>query len=300
MRSRESRSVPRLDLAGYVFIMPAFLMYTVFYVLPMIELGRLSFFRWDGLGTQRYIGLGNYEQLWQDALFWQALQHNILWVLGAMIIPVSAGLFIAILLARTPLRGRVVFRTLYFMPQVLSTVVVAIIWGWIYNPTYGALNTLLDTTGLSFLKQPTGLLGSSTLALPALFIAWSWVHYGFTMVIFIAALASIDEVYFDAAKVDGANLRQQFRHVLLPFMRGAITTAVLITAISAFQVFDLVFIMTNGGPGRSTMVITLYMINNAFFFQKVGYGAAIAVVFSLILLTLSLIFLRIRNAFGTT
>lgn len=287
-----------IDLAAFLFILPALVIYSVFYIYPMLELVRFSFLRWDGLGAQRFVGFNNYVQLFNDDIFWQALQHNIIWVVGAMIIPVSAGLLIAILLVRTPMKGKIIFRTLYFMPQVLSSVIVAIIWGWIYNPSYGALNTMLDTIGFGFLIPNTGFLGSRDFALLALFIAWSWVHYGFTMVIFIAGLAGIDEVYFDAAKVNGANLWQQLRFVLIPLMRGSITTAVLVTAISAFQVFDLVFIMTNGGPGRSTMVTTLYMLNNAFFFQKVGYGATVAVVFSAILLTLSLIFLRIRK-FGT-
>ncbi|MBK9123617.1 MAG: sugar ABC transporter permease [Chloroflexi bacterium] len=285
---------------AYLFILPACVMYTLFYMYPMLELGRLSLLRWDGLGVQRYVGFNNYGQLLNDSIFWQALQHNIVWVIGAMIIPVTGGLMIAILLVRSKMKGKVLFRTLYFIPQVLSSVVVAIIWGWIYNPTYGAVSTVLTGIGLESILPATGILGSQDLALPALFIAWSWVHYGFTMVIFIAGLSNIDEVYFDAAKVDGATIWQQLRYVLLPFLRGPLTTAVLVTAISAFQVFDLVFVMTNGGPGRSTTVTTLYMINNAFFFQKVGYGATIAVVFSGILFTLSLLFLRLRNAFGDT
>ncbi len=299
MEHREQRRYPGIDLAAFLFILPALVIYSVFYIYPMLELVRFSFLGWDGLGTQRYVGFNNYEQLFQDDIFWLALKHNIIWVVGAMIIPVTAGLLIAILLVRTQMKGKIIFRTLYFMPQVLSSVIVAIIWGWIYNPSYGALNTMLNGIGLSVLIPRTGFLGSQDFALLALFVAWSWVHYGFTMVIFIAGLSGIDEVYFDAAKVNGANLWQQLRFVLIPFMRGSITTAVLVTAISAFQVFDLVFIMTNGGPGRSTTVTTLYMINNAFFFQKVGYGATIAVVFSAILLTLSLVFLRIRK-FGAT
>jgi ABC-type sugar transport system permease subunit len=181
----------------------------------------------------------------------------------------------------------------FFLPQVLSSVTVAIIWGWIYNPAFGAANSILDLIGFGFLKQQW--LGDRQLVLPALFIAWSWVHYGFTMVVFIAALEGIDEVYFDAAKVDGANYLQQFRHIILPFIRGPLTTVVLVTAIAAFQVFDLVYVMTNGGPARASSVVPLYMIDNAFLFQKVGYGSAIAVVLALFILVFSIIFLWARG-----
>lgn len=245
--------------------------------------------------SKTFVGLENYrELLFSDPRFWQALQHNVLWMLAAVVIPLIAGLFLAILLVRSPVRGRTFFRTIYFLPQVLSSVVVAIIWRWIYNPNYGALNKILETVGLSFLKR--AWLGDMDLALPALFIAWSWVHYGFSMVIFIAALQGIDEEYFDVARVDGANWFQQLRYVILPFIRGPLTTVMLITAIAAFQIFDLVFIVTHGGPGYSTNVLSVYMYDNAFRFAKVGYGATVAMVLGMIILMFSIAFLRLRGA----
>jgi len=282
-------------LQGYLFIIPAFVLYATFFLWPLVQLVQLSLTDWDGLSPKHFIGLGNYRLLlFDDEVFWKAFGHNVLWLLAAEVLPVALGLVLAILLARSPMRGRAFFRALYFAPQVLSSVIVAVIWRWIYNPTSGALNTFLRAIGLGSLQR--GWLGDSLLAFPALFIAYTWVGYGFTMVIFLAALQDIDETLFDAAKVDGANWLQQFRHVLVPSIRGPLTTVLLITAIGSFQVFDLVFILTRGGPGFATQVLAMYMYQNAFPFSRVGYGATIAVTLGVIILIFSLIFLRVRNA----
>ena len=277
----------------YLYLMPALAMYSAFFLLPTIQLVILSLHEWDGLNPRRYVGLANFSKLLQDQQFWGAFEHSVVWMMAAVVVPVLAGLLLALLLSRTPLFGRVFFRTIFFLPQVLSSVTVAIIWDWVYNPAFGAANSILDMIGLGVLKQRW--LGDRNLVLPALFIAWSWVHYGFTMVIFIAAMEGIDEVYFDAAKVDGANRWQQFRHVVLPFIRGPLTTVMLVTAIAAFQVFDLVYVMTNGGPAHASTVVPLYMIDNAFLFQKVGYGSAIAVMLALFILVFSILFLWARG-----
>jgi ABC-type sugar transport system permease subunit len=284
-------------LSPYVYLAPAMLVYLAFFIYPFVQLVILSLQRWDGIRPKHWIGLENYQHLlFEDPKFWLSVRHNVSWMIAALVVPVMIGLLLAILLYRSPLRGKVFFRTVYFIPQVLSSVVVALIWNWIYNPNFGALNRILEAISLDALKR--GWLGEPILALPALFIAWSWIHYGFTMVIFIAALQGIDETYFDAAKVDGANWLQQFRHVLVPFIQGPLTTVLLITAISAFQVFDIVFVLTRGGPADHTMIMSILMYQNAFEFDKVGYGAAIAVLLGLIVLVMSAVFLRMRGVLG--
>jgi ABC-type sugar transport system permease subunit len=285
----------RDNVTAYTYVAPAFIVYAMFFLWPAARLVQLSLQKWDGLGEPAYVGFDNYQRLLNDPVFWRAFQHNVAWMLAAVIVPVLFGLFLAILLVRSPMHGRVVFRTIYFMPQVISSVVVAIIWNWIYNPSFGALNEMLGFLGLSSLQR--GWLGEPNLALPAVFIAWSWVHYGFTMVIFIAAIQGIDEVYFDAAKVDGANGWQQFRHVMIPFIRAPLSTIVLVTAISSFQVFDLVFIMTGGGPANATMVLPIFMLDNAFKFHNVGYGATIAVALGFFIVIMSIVFLRLQGVF---
>lgn len=304
MRSKSSWSQPftartalgrQPKLVPYLFILPAFLIYASFFLWPILQLVLLTLQDWDGIGEKRFVGIENYRELFfSDPAFWAAFIHNLVWMLAALIVPVSIGLFLAILLARGAMRGRAIFRTIYFVPQVISSVVVAVIWRWIYNPSFGALNQFLAALGLSSFQR--GWLGDADLALPALFIAWSWVQYGFAMVIFLAALQNIDEVYFDAAKVDGANWWQQFRHVLLPAIRRPLTIVLLIISISSFQVFDLVFITTRGGPGNATMNLAVYMYQTTFAFNRVGYGATVAMTLGAVILTFSVLFLFVRGA----
>lgn len=296
-----SMKTERLDggrfdsLTPYLYILPAFLLYLIFFLLPAVWLVWLSLHEWSGMGPWHFVGAGNYRRLVGDDMFWLAFRHNLAWVLAAMVVPVGIGLALALLLARSPLRGGVFFRMIYFIPQVLSSIAVAVVWSWIYNPTYGALNQVLGAIGLSSLQR--GWLGDANLALPALFIVWTWIYYGFTMVIFLAALESIDETLFEAAKIDGAVWHQQMTNVLLPSIRGPLTTILLITAISAFQVFDIIFALTNGGPGRATIVLPLYMLDSAFTFRRIGYGAAVAVALGGMILIFSLGLLRLRSAY---
>ncbi len=283
------------DFSPYLFIVPALMVYAGFFVYPLIKLVELSLYKWDGILERRFVGLRHYQKLLGDDRFWDALSHNFSWMIAAVIIPVLFGLFLAILLSRSSMYGRILFRTIFFMPQVLSSVTVSLIWQWIYNPTYGAINVFLKAIGLEHLAQ--GWLGDSDLVLPALFIAWSWVHYGFTMIIFIAAIDAVDEVLFDAAKVDGANWWQQFRHVLLPSIRGALTTIILVTAISSFQVFDMVYVLTRGGPGDASLVVPVYMLESAFTLRKVGYGATVAIAMGLVIVGFSVLFLVLRGVY---
>lgn len=278
-----------------LYLLPAFGVYAAFFLWPTWQMIRLSFFHWDGVTVGSPAGVENYTRIAADPLFWTALTNTASWTAAAIIVPVIVGLGLAVLLSRTPLFGKTLFRTLFFLPQVLSSVVVAVLWRWIYNPSYGALNTTLDAVGLDWLTQ--GWLGNSSLALPALFVAWSWTHYGFVMVVFMAAIDDIDETYFDAAAVDGANMWQQIRHVLIPAIRGPMTTVVLITAIAAFQIFDLVYLLTNGGPARSTSVLAHFMFQAAFHFRKVGYGATIGMALMVMILAMSLVLIRLRRGF---
>lgn len=295
MQSISSRNSIKNNIKGYGYVAPALIMYLMFFIWPFIQLIWLSMHKWSGMGPREFIGLENYQNLIADKQFWLAFQHNIFWTISAIIIPVSAGLFLAVLLSRSSMHGKIFFRAIYFFPQVISSIAVAVVWSWIYNPTYGVLNQILGAVGLGFLKL--GWLGDKNLALPALFIAWSWIHYGFCMVIFIAALEGIEEVYFEAAKIDGANRWQQVRHILIPFIRRPLTTIILITIISAFQVFDIVFALTNGGPGRATNVLPLYMLDSAFTFHKIGYGATIAVFLALLIFIFSFSLLILRGTF---
>ena len=277
------------------YLLPAFGVYGAFFLWPASQLVRLSFIRWNGVTDAEAAGISNYVKLGSDPLFWAAFRNTVLWTMAAIVVPVLVGLALAIFLSRTQMFGKTLFRTLFFMPQALSTVAVAVQWGWIYNPSFGALNTVLRSMGLdSFVK---GWLGEPDLALWAIFLAWTWTQYGFAMVIFIAAIDDVEESLFEAASIDGASVRQQIRYVLIPAIRGPVTTVVLIMTIAAFQVFDLVLLLTNGGPGRSTSVLAHFMYEVAFRFRRVGYGAAIGVVLMALVLGAAVAIIRLRRAF---
>jgi ABC-type sugar transport system permease subunit len=273
------------------------LVYGTFSLWPTLQLVLLSLHDWDGLSPKQFIGIQNFIELAADDIFREALLHNVLWMIGAALLPVGIGLGLATFLARSSAFGRTALRTIYFLPQVLATVAVAVIWGWIYDPTFGAVNTVLIATGLGGFAMPW--LGDQTTALPALFAAWTWIQYGFSMVVLLAGLNAIDETYYDAAKVDGAGRWQQFRYVTIPFLSGPLATVVLVTAIGAFQLFDLVFVMTRGGPGTSTEVLDLYMLENAIRYNRVGYGAAVAVALMVMVWLFSILYLRSRGTFRT-
>lgn len=269
-------------------------MYGIFFLIPLIQLIRLSLTSWKGLGPKRFIGFENYIHAFKDPFFFDGIQHNLFWIVASLLIPVTLGLVLAIFICRSKtLRGKTIYRTIYFLPQVLSSVVVCIIWRWIYSPSDGALFQLLDLLGLSFLKH--GWLGDPLTALPALFLIFTWVHYGFCMIIFIAALQGIDEEFFDAAKVDGANWWHQFKSILIPSLLGPLSTVILITIIGAIQIFDYIYIITRGGPMSSTMVISFYMYTTAFSNSRVGYGSSVATIMGTFILVFSVIFITIRN-----
>jgi raffinose/stachyose/melibiose transport system permease protein len=295
VRRDSTRRVGWLNsIPAYLYLVPALVLYAIFFLWPLTRLIQLSTVTWKGLGQKTFVGLGNYQKLLtSDPDVWLALKHNAIWMIFAVILPVAIGLFLAVFLSRGPLHGRLLFRTIYFLPYVLSSAAIAVIWRGMYNPNYGAVNGILEAVGLEALTR--GWLGDRSVALPALFIAWTWAAYGLGMVIFLAALQGIEETYYDAAKVDGANALQQFWYVTLPFIRRPLATVILLRIIAAFQVFDLVYIMTEGGPAKATLVLSIHMFNAAFHYSRVGYGATIATFLGLLILVLTIAFQHVRN-----
>jgi raffinose/stachyose/melibiose transport system permease protein len=282
------------SIPAYLYLAPALALYAVFFLWPLTKLVQLSTVEWQGLGPRTFVGLANYERLLtSDPDVWLALKHNVIWMVFAVTFPVAIGLVLAVFLSRSPLHGRLLFRTIYFLPYVLSSAAIAVIWRGMYNPNYGAVNGILTAVGLEALGR--GWLGDRAMALPALFVAWAWAAYGLGMVIFLAALQGIDETYYDAAKVDGANTLQQFWYVTLPFIRRPLSTVILLRIIAAFQVFDLVYIMTDGGPAKATLVLSIHMFHAAFRWHRIGYGATVAVLLGLLILAITVVFQQFRN-----
>jgi raffinose/stachyose/melibiose transport system permease protein len=279
-------------LVAYLFILPVVLLYVIFVLRPTLQTFWLAFYKWNGISVDReWIGLANFQRLLTDPIFWQALQHSVVWAVIVVAFNLIVGLVAAALLASS-IRGRLIFRLGYFLPVVQASIVTAMIWRWIYAPT-GVLNTGLDAIGLGFLAR--GWLGDFTVVLPALAIASSWMTFGLSVVILLAGMQGIDPTLYDAARVDGAGPTRMFLDITIPSLRNTITIVILLALVDAFKVFDIIWATTEGGPIRSTEVLSTYLFKEGFQQNQYGYGSAIAVALSLIILASSILNLAIRE-----
>ena len=279
--------------AGFLFVLPALLLYLVFMVYPFFRSIYFSFTSWNGvLPYKEWVGLANYRELVQDSLFWLSLQHTVIWVVVGTIAPIVIGMLLAILLWRRP-KGFTLFRTIFFMPQVLSTVVIGIIWNWIYNPIFGILNEGLDAVGLEDISR--GWLGDPDVALYAVLVAAIWATIGLCFVIFLAGLQNVSKDLLEAATIDGANAWQRFWNVTVPQMASVINVVVALLLIWGFSVFDVIFVMTGGGPANATEVLATLTYKEAFTLNNVGYASSISVVITILSLIASVTFIRLRE-----
>ena len=292
-RGQLSPRAKRKALAGWAFVVPALLIYAFFFVQPFFYSIYYSLTDWNGADpVKQFVGLGNYIKLAGDSLLWQALGHNLIWVIIGTVSPIAIGLLLGVLIWTGAL-GRVLFRTIYFLPVVLSEVVIAIIWNWIYHPLFGAVNQILRGIGLDHLAR--GWLGDPQTALLALLMTAIWSYYGFCFVIIMAGLQNVDISLVEAATIDGANGWQRFIHVIVPQLSHVLTMITAFTLIGGFNVFGIVFVMTQGGPGTATQVIATYTYRKAFQESQVGYGAALSMVMTILSLVTSYIFIRLRE-----
>ncbi|MCZ7547322.1 MAG: sugar ABC transporter permease [Anaerolineae bacterium] len=229
---------------AYLYILPGFVVYALFVLIPIASTFLYSLTEWTGFSDPAYIGLDNYRRLVNDPKFWNALGNNLFFIIFYTILPIMLGLLLTSLIARTRLRGMIVYRVGLFVPQVMSAVVVGIIWRWIFDFN-GPFNELLRTVGLESAVTPW--LGNFQTARNAAGGVGTWVEYGLAMVLFIAGAQSINEDLYEAARVDGANALQQFWYITLPGLRQQLLVAFTLTFIAALRVFDLVFVLTRGG-----------------------------------------------------
>ena len=279
---------------GLLYLFPAFLIYLLFTFIPIIETFRASFFDWNGFSESRtFIGFGNYIKLFSDPLFLKAISNNLVFILFYSILPILIGLLLSALLSGQPIPGFSFFRTLYFLPQVISMVVVGVVWRWMFNPLSGPINQFLSLVGLDQLRQ--AWLGSFQYALPAVGSIGTWVQYGFCMVLFLAGIQRIPIEYYEAASLDGANGFKQFVYITVPGLKSEIGVAMITTMIAALRVFDLIYSTTRGGPGDSTLVTGFLIYRSAILNNRIGYGAAIAMVLTIIILALSFLIRRMMR-----
>jgi raffinose/stachyose/melibiose transport system permease protein len=276
-----------------LFVAPALLIYLVFMIYPFLNTIYLSFTNWDGITANKdWVGLSNYVRVFGEEAALKAFVNNIIWVILGTVAPVVLGLFEA-LLVWSGARGSLLFRTLFFLPFVLPLVVVGIVWQWIYHPLFGIVNTVLDSFGLDWLSR--GWLADPHTALYAVLIAAVWGQTGFCFLILHASLQNVDMSTVEAAMIDGANWFQRARSIVIPQIAPQITMVTAVTLIGGFAVFDIIYVMTGGGPGNASQVLATYTVQVAFQQNQAGFGSSLAMLITILSLVSAVAFVRLRE-----
>ncbi len=265
---------------GVLLVVPVTVMMVVFFLLPLGNSLVYSVVDFDGLSTNPpFVGLANFREMFTDDLVWHALQNNAVWIVIGTAAPLVLGLGIALLLWGIG-RGSLIYRLCFFLPFVLPGVAVGIVWGWIYDPVQGLLNKALGAVGLSSLER--GWLGDPRTALYAILVTAIWGGTGFATVIFISALRNVDAELVDASRIDGAVGLARLWHIILPQIMPVFLMVLTLTLVGGFSVFDIIFIMTGGGPAGATDVIGTYAYTNAFQLSRIGYGTTLALLITVL------------------
>ena len=274
------------QFAGWIFILPALVGTLIFIVIPVICSFGLSFAKWDLLNPIQFVGLSNYKDIFADDLFYKILWNTIVFAVSTSVLGVIIPLVLACIL-NSKIRGSEFYKTAYFLPFITPMIVIGVVWEWIFDPNIGFLNHILHLH--------INWLYDTHYAMTALIIVSVWKLIGYNMLIFLSALSGISQSMFKAAKIDGASPFQTFKNVTVPLLSPSIFFVVIITAISSLQVFDLIYLMTQGGPFESTNVLVYAIYKNAFEYFNVGKASAIAYVLFIIILVLTLIQWNLRK-----
>ena len=276
----------RTWFTAYSFLLPALLLFVFLELYSLLYNVYIGFHDWNGFGDPKYVGLNNYKFLADDELFWDALEHNVIFMIVALGVMSVLSLFIALILD-SGMPGAGLFRGLMFLPVITPTVVVGLAWTRVFSTQGGLLNQSLEMIGLASWKQDW--LGNPDTALTAVLVVWVWRHMGYGVVMFSAGLMGIPDDLKEAAALDGASQRQSVMYVIVPLLRPIVLIVSLLFTIYAFKVFTLIFIMTGGGPYGATEVLNTYMYENVFRYFDLGLGSAIANIGILILVAVAII-----------
>lgn len=276
-------------LTPWLFLGVPLIIYLIWVIGPMFYTFYLSLTNWDGLSTPGFVRFRNYARLFQDPVFFISLKNNLRWILTFITVPVVCGLVLAMALNKS-LPGDRFFKASFYAPMVLSLVVCGLIWSWMYHPENGLINSVFRGLGLDSLAR--GWLSDHNLVMWAVIAVAVWRQIGYVMVLYLAGLKNVDSLLVDASKVDGANSWQVFRHVIMPQLAPITVIVITISIIDSLRAFDLVSVMTRGGPYNSSSVLANFMYIEAFNNYKMGYGAAVSVILFLISLIFIGIYLR--------
>ncbi|HNQ98695.1 MAG TPA: sugar ABC transporter permease [Trueperaceae bacterium] len=273
-----------------LFLGPSLIGLLAFTVGPMLTSLGLSFTNWDLLTPAKFVGGANYQRLISDAEFWHTLKNTLTFLLGYVPLVMCIGLLVAVLLnSAIPLSHA--FRVMYFVPVVTSWVAVALVWKWLYNPVYGLVNNALSAIGVA---GPAWLFDPNW-AMPAVILTSVWKDTGFVMIIMLAGLQGIPREYYEAASIDGATRAQSLWSITIPLLAPTLVFCLSISLIGSFQVFDQVYVMTDGGPAGATMVLVERIVSHAFSYSRMGYASALSWVLFLIIFVVTVVFYQLRR-----
>jgi ABC-type sugar transport system permease subunit len=271
-------------ISAYLFVLPSAVLMVIFIIYPLVSSVQLSFTNWSGLGTKSFVGVENYRRLFTDPVFWNSIRLQFTWALLSVVLLALCGLLLALIVEIfVPLKIIPLFRTVLFMPMMMSLVCVGLLWSMIFNPMIGLLNELLEIAGFLDKGQALDLLGNAKVALYAVFIPVIWQWSGFGMVIFSAAMQGIPQDIIEASIIDGCGKYGRIWHIILPLLIPNIATVCTINLIGGMKCFDIIYVMTAGGPGNGTLVTSILIFRQAFVNNAHGYSSAIS--FILFLLT---------------
>jgi ABC-type sugar transport system permease subunit len=276
------------DITPWLFLAVPLIIYSLWVIGPMFYTFYLSLTRWDGMSKPEFKGLYNFIKLFKDPVFYRSLKNNFIWIGFFITVPVIFGLSLAMALNRS-VPGSRFFKACFYSPMVLSLVVCGLVWSWIYNPAQGMINSVLRSVGLE--SWAKGWLSDPNLVLGSVITVAIWRQVGYVMILYLAGLQGVNPFLVEASKIDGANGWQTFRHVIIPQLQPITVVVVVISIIDSLRAFDLVSVMTRGGPFNQSSVLANYMYIQSFNNYRMGYGAAIAVILFMISLGFIIMYL---------
>jgi raffinose/stachyose/melibiose transport system permease protein len=297
--ARHAPSGRSRDRAAYLlYLLPGLLLFVGVIVVPFVMNIGISFTEWPGIGTPKWTGLHNYRTLLADGEFWASFRHNVALIVAMAIIPTAIGLVLAAALSdiiskRFGPRTASVLRACVYLPQLLPIVIAGIVWSWILAPDNGAVNALFKAVGLDGLAHDW--LGDPKTAMASVMVVMVWIQIGFPLVIIMSGLQRVDPALYEAAEIDGASWWRRFWHITVTQIRPELFVCLLWCTIASLKAFPQIYVLTKGGPGGATNVPSFYSFQSFFDKTEVGYGAAISTVLTLIIVALTVVFLRVQS-----
>ena len=269
-------------LKAFSFLAPALLIYIIIIVFPGIYSVVLSLFEWNGVAEKRFVGLANYVKLFtNDDIFRIALKNNVIWIVLTVCITVVLALILALVL-NGKFTGRIVYRSIFYFPYMLSWIVIGIIWKWMYNPNFGMINTFLGAVWLDSLKG--AYLSNPKIALYCIFAAALWQGLGQPMLYFLAGLQTMSSDVLEAARIDGAGKINLFIRIIVPMLKETFVIVLATQIIASMKVYDIIYVMTDSGPANSTQTLATYMYNQTFSYNNLGMGSTVATIMVIIMM----------------